>query len=118
MSRRTTSQVLVSVMFLALAMSGVDCAAQVSGPGVPVQHPYGGQNRAAIERSPACQRIVRECERLGFIQGQWKKDNGLWKDCFDPVVRGGTPTREGSAIQVPVSPNDVQACRAARAHQR
>jgi hypothetical protein len=118
MSRTITSQILVSGMFLALVMSGADVAAQLSSPGVPGQHPNGGQNRAGIERNPACQRIVSECERLGFIQGQWKKDNGLWRDCFDPVVKGGTATREGRSIQVPVSSNDIQACRAAQAHHR
>jgi hypothetical protein len=35
------------------------------------------------------------------------------KDCFGPVVKGGTPTRDGKPINVPVNPNDVQACRLA-----
>jgi hypothetical protein len=55
---------------------------------------------------------------LGYIQGQWKKDNGLWKDCFDPIVKGGgTPTRDGKPMNVPVSPSDVQACRATQGHR-
>jgi len=83
-------------------------------------HPYkGGQNHSAAEHNPACQRIISECNRLGFIQGQWKKDNGLWKDCFDPVVRGnGSATRDGKPISVPVSSSDVQACRASEGHHK
>ena len=54
-----------------------------------------------------------ECRNLGFIDGQWKKDNGLWKDCFDPVVKGGQATRDGKPISVPVSQSDIQACRGA-----
>jgi hypothetical protein len=78
---------------------------------------YKAAQHAAAERNPACQRILSECKRLGFIQGQWKKDNGLWKDCFDPVVKGnGSATRDGRPISVPVSPSDVQACRAAGGH--
>ncbi len=68
----------------------------------------------AAMHTPACQSIIAECKSLGFIVGQAKEDNGLWKDCFGPVVKGGgTPTRDGKPINVPVNPNDVQACKAA-----
>jgi len=71
------------------------------------------------EGNPACGRILNECKRLGFIAGQAKKDNGLWKDCFDPIVKGGgTPTRDGRAINVPVSQSDLQTCRAFESHHR
>ena len=50
--------------------------------------------------TPACQSIIAECKSLGFIVGQAKEDNGLWKDCFGPVVKGGgTPTRDGKPDQ-------------------
>jgi hypothetical protein len=80
--------------------------------------PRGGQNHAAAEGNPSCQRIISECRRLGFIQGQWKRDNGLWRDCFDPVVKGGTPSRDGKPIEIPVNAEDVQACREAIGHRR
>jgi len=77
------------------------------------------QNHAAAEHNPACQRIISECKKLGFIQGQWKEDNGLWKDCFDPVVKGsGNATRDGKPISVPVSSSDVQSCRASEGHHK
>jgi hypothetical protein len=73
---------------------------------------HSGQMQKA-EGNPACQKILAECKNLGYIDGQWKKDNGLWKDCFDPVVHGGQPTRDGKQEHVPVSPAEVQQCRSA-----
>lgn len=117
----TTTRILVSGTFILWAMVGSSVKAQT----VPAQANRTAQNHAAASRShataesnPACQRIIAECKRLGYIPGQWKKDNGLWKDCFDPIVKGGgTPTRDGKPMNVPVSPNDVQACRAAEGHK-
>lgn len=116
MQGRTITQILISGAFLVF-MIGVEAGAQtmphpsVSGIS-PQTQPRSGQNHSAIESNPACQRIIGECKKLGFIPGQYKKDNGLWKDCFDPVVKGGgSPTRDGKPVSVPVSPADVQACR-------
>jgi hypothetical protein len=126
MNRWTKSRVFMGGAFLVLALIGTTVTAQTgmhpstSGIGQQTQPPKGGaQNHAAAENNPACQRIINECKKLGFIPGQWKKDNGLWKDCFDPVVYGGgSPTREGKPINVPVSSNDIQACRAVEGHHK
>ena len=125
MASRTTNRVLISGAFLVSALIGVDVTAQTvahpsaSGANPQTQSARGGQNRSAVEQNPACQRIISECKKLGFIPGQWKKDNGLWRDCFDPVVKGGgSPTRDGKPISVPVSPSNVQACRAAEGHHK
>jgi hypothetical protein len=125
MGRRITCRILISGAFLVSVMIGVEVAAQtmphpsISGTSPQTQPSKGGQNHAAVESNPACERIISECKKLGFIPGQYKKDNGLWKDCFDPVVKGGgSPTRDGKAISVPVSPADVQACRAAESHHK
>src|SRR5580692_1545288 len=112
MEKRTTSRILISGTFLVAAIIGSDVAAQTVAPN------KGGQNHAVAEQNPACQTIISECKNLGFIVGQWKKDNGLWKDCFDPVVKGGgSATRDGKSISVPVSASDVQSCRAAEGHK-
>jgi hypothetical protein len=117
LGRRITSRILVSAAFLVSVTIGVDVTAQTGS--LPSTSGRGGQNHAAVEQNPACQRIINECKNLGFIPGQWKKDNGLWKDCFDPVVKGGgSATRDGKPIRVPVSPGDVQACRASEGHHR
>jgi len=69
---------------------------------------------AIAKQNPSCQNILNECKKIGFVDGQWKQDNGLWKDCFDPLVSGkGVPTRDGQPVNVPVNPSDVQACHAA-----
>src|ERR1700682_4887594 len=105
MGTRITSRILISAAFLVSVMIGVDVTAQTRS--LPPTSGKGGQTHA-IEQNPACQRIINECKKLGFIPGQWKKDNGLWKDCFDPVVRGGgSATRDGKPISVSVSPADV-----------
>ena len=124
MGRRIASGVFVAGAFFIGVMIGVDVSAQTmprpsaGGVNPQAQPSRGGQHRA-IESNPACQRIISECKRLGFMQGQWKEDNGLWRDCFDPVVKGGaTATRDGKPIRVPVSQSDVQACRAAESHRR
>lgn len=124
MSRQTINQLLVSASLLAMMMVGGNLAAQrvagasPTGIGQGPQSPRAAQLRGNIQSNPSCQRILTECRRLGFAYGQWKKDNGLWKDCFDPVVRGGTATRDGKSINVPVSASDLQSCRAAASHRR
>lgn len=108
----TTRASMLRIVLLSVMMA-MQAAAQTPQSAHPQK---AAQNRAAVESNPGCQRIIEECQKLGFIVGQWKKDNGLWKDCFDPVVRGGSPTRDGKPIQVPVSSSDVQSCRAAAVH--
>jgi hypothetical protein len=122
---RKINRIVVSGMFLASVMIGRDVTSQTVtrpttiGTSQQVQSSRSGQNHAAVERNSACQRIITECKKLGFIEGQWKKDNGLWRDCFDPVVKGGGhPTQDGKPINVPVSSTDVQACRAAVEHRK
>ena len=119
MAKRTIHYLFAPGIVLSMMIMGGNVLAQPSAAegGPQVQAPRAAQTRANAEGNPACQRIISECRRLGFIQGQWKKDNGLWKDCFDPVVRGGTPTRDGKPINVPVSASDIQSCRAAAHHR-
>jgi hypothetical protein len=124
MNERIITRILVAGTFLASVMIGANLTAQTAvhpsttGIGQQTQTSRTAQNHAAAEQNPACQRIVNECKNLGFIVGQWKKDNGLWKDCFDPVVKGGgSATRDGKSISVPVSASDVQSCRAAEGHK-
>lgn len=124
MGRRTSGPILVSGMFLLLVVIAADVTAQTSAAppssgGPHAQSPNVARHRVAFG-NPACRRIVNECTQMGFIEGQWKKDNGLWKDCFDPIVKGGgSPTRYGKPIDVPVSSSDVEDCRAAlESHHR
>jgi hypothetical protein len=81
--------------------------------GQPIGARKGGQIIATAKQTPACQSIIQECKQLGFVVGQWKTDNGLWKDCFTPVVHGKTATRDGQPVQVQTNPSNVKACRSA-----
>lgn len=99
----------------ALMLFGAHAALAQASSGATTPPAGGGpaQIVKTATHTPACQPIIGECKTLGFIVGQASKDNGLWKDCFGPVVKGGSPTRDGKPINVPVNPSDVQACRAA-----
>lgn len=118
MVRQTINRLLVSATFLGMMLTGGNLVAQSAVSASPnAMGQRGAQTHANVQGNPGCQRILAECRNLGFVYGQWKKDNGLYKDCFDPVVRGGTATRDGKPISVPVSASDLQSCRAA-AHRR
>lgn len=118
------ARISVFTLFLVLTINLLTAAqtaprATIGGVSPQGQPAAGTHNHAAVEGNPACQRILAECRRQGFIQGQWKKDNGLWKDCFNPIVKGGgQPTQNGHPVNVAVSPGDIQACRSAEAHRR
>ena len=35
-----------------------------------------------------CMKIAEACKAAGFVKGDWKKGDGLWRDCVDPIVQG------------------------------
>jgi len=132
-----TARILVLISFLTFVFSGADASAQATNqapnqatnpvPGV-AQPPamaaqpnpqHGGGHMAIARNNPSCQNILSACKNAGFIDGQAKQDNGLWKDCFHPIVSGkGTPTKNGQPFTVPVNASDVQTCHAAIAAAR
>lgn len=113
---QTIRRILVGGIFTASAMvAGAQTSPAPIGTAPQAKTKNASMN--AAESNPACQQIVAECKKLGYIVGAWKKDNGLWKDCFDPVVKGGHPTRDGKAENVPVSSSTVEECRAATSHK-
>jgi hypothetical protein len=96
------------------AVTAQTVAQTAAGALAPASTSKGTAVQKIARQTPQCMHIITECKKLGFVPGQWKTDNGVWKDCFDPVVLGkGTPTRSGQPITVPVNPSDVQACHAA-----
>jgi hypothetical protein len=101
----------------ALAQQPASAAGEVAtvahAPGQPTGAPKSGPNIAVAKQTPACESIITECKSLGFVAGQWKTDNGLWRDCFTPVVKGKPATRDGKPVTVAVNPDNVQACRSA-----
>jgi hypothetical protein len=125
MKRLQVVTAAIAVATLAAAMPALaqqpssvagEVASAVHAPGAagqPIGARKGAQIIATAKQTPTCESIITECKSLGFVVGQWKTDNGLWKDCFTPVVKGGTATRDGKPITVPVNPSNVQACRSA-----
>ena len=72
--------------------------------------PQGNQGKAP----GPCQQIAQACQNAGFIKGDWKKGDGLWRDCVDPIVQGVT-TVPGATKPLPsVDPAIVAACKAKR----
>src|SRR5581483_10162417 len=94
--------ICVAAVFVAVLAMQVTSAAQ-NAPQAPAGS-RGGQNHAAVESNPSCQRILNECRRLGFVQGQWKRDDGLWKDCFDPVLKAELLPSMASLSKFPSAP--------------
>jgi len=115
--RLVLSSVLITAVTASIALAQVTPRASVGGVAPQSEPSTAGHQHAAAEHNGACQRILAECRRQGFIKGQWEKDNGLWRDCFDPVMKGGEPTQNGHPVHVAVSPSDIQECRTAEHHK-
>ncbi|HTQ72691.1 MAG TPA: hypothetical protein VMI74_00255 [Burkholderiales bacterium] len=59
-----------------------------------------------------CKEIANACRNAGFIKGDWKKGDGLWRDCVDPIMQGKS-TAPGATKPLPqVDPSLVSACKA------
>lgn len=69
-------------------------------------------HRSSVEKVPACQNILNECKKLGFVVGGYKNGNGLWRNCFHPIVKGGKASLKGQEVAVAVNANDVTSCKA------
>lgn len=117
---------LVQGLFLAIAASvlfgglqAIPVAAEDSNPApatapTPATPPVRPMknNRARLPR--ACKQIADACRKAGFIRGDWKKGDGLWRDCVDPIVQGAA-TVPGATKPLPVvDPQVVAACKAHR----
>jgi len=124
MNKIITASAICSLFIAASAMAQnaptTPTAPSAPGNSQPMKHEHEGEMRKTAEQNPSCQNILNACKKAGFIQGQAKEDNGLWKDCFGPLVheKGKTPTQNGKPVQVAVSQSDVQACHTAMAGQR
>lgn len=112
---RISPVILTTAALLAFAATGA--YAQTSVPVPTPSQPSGksgGHHGHALENNPSCENIITACKNAGFIVGQWKKDNGEYKDCVDPILGGKPVTQDGKQINVSVNQNDVKNCRKAR----
>jgi len=71
------------------------------------------QGKKAQEGPPnECKQIEAACKQAGFIQGDWKKGDGLWRDCVDPIVQGKSNVPGATKPLPRVDPNLVAQCKA------
>jgi hypothetical protein len=59
-----------------------------------------------------CKEIANACRNAGFIKGDWKKGDGLWRDCVDPIMQGKSSAPGGTKPLPAVDTNLVSACKA------
>jgi hypothetical protein len=59
-----------------------------------------------------CKQIEQACKNAGFIQGDWKKGDGLWRDCVDPIMQGQTNVPGATKSLPTVDAGLVSACKA------
>ncbi|HUJ27754.1 MAG TPA: hypothetical protein VLW85_17135 [Myxococcales bacterium] len=71
-----------------------------------------GSARAADEPPGPCKQIAEACKSAGFTKGDWKKGDGLWKDCVDPIIQGKAQPAGASKPLPTVDPNVVAECKA------
>jgi hypothetical protein len=58
-----------------------------------------------------CKQIAQACKDAGFIKGDWKKGDGLWRDCVDPIMQGQTNVPGGTKPLPKVDASLVSACK-------
>ena len=56
--------------------------------------------------------VAQACQQAGFIKGDWKKGDGLWRDCVDPIMQGKTSVPGATKPLPAVDPSVVAACKA------
>lgn len=65
------------------------------------------------EHAPSpCKQIEQACKNAGFIQGDWKKGDGLWRDCVDPIMQGQSNVPGATKPLPAVSSGAIAECKA------
>lgn len=89
-----------TMLFVAFAAFGFSLSSFAADQGAS-QHPPG-----------PCKQIAQACEKAGFIKGDWKKGDGLWRDCVDPIMQGQTNVPGATKPLPTVDASLVSACKA------
>jgi len=59
-----------------------------------------------------CKQVEQACKNAGFIQGDWKKGDGLWRDCVDPIMQGQASVPGATKPLPAVNANAIAECKA------
>jgi hypothetical protein len=76
---------------------------------------FAGQNGRAHGHGP-CKQVTTACQSAGFIKGDWKKGDGLWRDCINPIMQGQSNVPGATRSLPSVDAGVVTACKAKRPH--
>jgi len=90
---RLRSAAIVSIAFASTALA--------QGPAKMPNQPPG-----------PCKEIANACRNAGFIKGDWKKGDGLWRDCVDPIIQGKSSAPGGTKPLPAVDASLISACKA------
>jgi len=116
----------IGLTFLSLTVFSFTAFGGTFAPvGAPIQQrPQMGENIPSVGTGTnpntgrdACRDIEAACSAKGFYVGGADNGEGLWEDCFQPIVR---PDRQpaNAKLELPsVSPEIAAECRAFR-HER
>lgn len=69
-------------------------------------------SNAAAEAPGPCLKIAEACKAAGFVKGDWKKGDGLWKDCVDPIIQGTIAVPNSTQPLPIVDAATINACKA------
>jgi hypothetical protein len=74
--------------------------------------PALAQSKKGEHATGPCKTVEQACKNAGFIQGDWKKGDGLWRDCVDPIMQGQTNVPGATKPLPTVDAKAVAACKA------
>jgi hypothetical protein len=102
----------VSVVY---AQSAVDQAtkAATGKTGTPSASEAKAKTEAHVAKQPpgSCKQILETCKNAGFVYGEWKEGEGLYRDCVDPIMQGRTKVPKATKPLPTVDPKLVTECK-------
>ena len=70
------------------------------------------QGKKGDHAQSPCKQIEQACKNAGFIPGDWKKGDGLWRDCVDPIMQGQANVPGATKPLPAVNANAIAECKA------
>jgi hypothetical protein len=100
---------LLSIFALLLIAGGTVCAQDAGRAGIADITPSPRHDDWLSV--PECATVARACKEVGFHDGGSKNGEGLFLQCFEPLVNSkGPAVYHGHPVSVPVSHSTAMAC--------
>ena len=74
--------------------------------------PLNSMAAPAEEPSGPCKQIADACTAAGFVKGDWKKGDGLYRDCVAPIVQGAKTVPKATKPLPIIDAATISACKA------